>query len=141
MSSLHPEFQPADVQRRNVRIGAVIAVAMIAILALAITRGCSDEELEVLVTAPRGQTVEEGERLRVTGVVRDSALRPQNAGDGTPNLVLATRLERVAGDTPTAGDFSGVLTDDSFEGQRVTLVGDVSRDDVGERRFLLEGPE
>lgn len=153
---------PNPSERRRFRVAALaliavaLAVAVLIVLAIVI-----DDDDEVLVVVPQALNVDvdDGDTVRVTGTVGEFEEVFDDDGDFDEDdfVIVADAVEtRLDGDEGAEGESRGedegdraqarqveideVADDDDEDllGQRVTVVAEVSEEDVGLQSFLVE---
>ncbi len=134
--------------RRNTWLGAVIALLLLAAVAVSLVFTFSPRD-EVLVVPPAGASdVQEGDRVQVTGVLRDfefevGALEDREEGEGpdVPNALYATEVQPAPDGASTDRDLAELVDDAELEGTRVTVVGEVGSTGLQRDSFLVRATD
>lgn len=132
-------------ERRTLLIGAVMAIVIIAMLVIVVIRFLTPDERLLVLQRGSVTKVEEGDYVRITGVVRDFGFArgfdAETPGDtGGSNALEAITVTPADDDAGTSGvDVVALRNDGDREGDRVTIVAEV--DEVFGRNFftLVEG--
>lgn len=128
-------------ERRTLLVGAVFALVIVAMIGIFVIRILTPDE-RLLVLRDGGAEVEEGDLVRITGLVRDFGFArgfdANTPGDtGGTNALEAATIEPTEDDAGPS-DLSPVqVRDDSDrEGDRVTVLGEVD-EILGDDFFTL----
>lgn len=117
--------------RRTILIGAGMALVIIALLVIFVLRIITPDDRLLVVLPDGGTQVSDGDRVRITGTVRDFdfarfAFDAETPADtGGDNALAATSIVPADDVRPTSLAPDDVRNDGDRLGERVTVVGEV----------------